>query len=347
MRQGQHRRWFLALLAGGVAGCGRRGSGSTSTARTTPRTTDAAETEPPATQSVFVSNSHATVEFVTVAVEDDEGTRFVESRELVPGERRTFGSASLSTGAYDVVVETGAGSRATYRWRVDDELDGLSVTLADGIDFVRTVRCVGDCALAVDEEGSTPLIGDGTGRWYAPAQVVLTNPARETSAALTVGINGETVVESRYRIPRETQVVVPLTYRTGTYRVAVETPAGRVESDWRVPEEPSRVVDVATLDVGCGPGNTELRFENDDDRPHTVDVAVERDGTRRFRETYTLDPGASRAVVPVSESGRYDVRLRLDGNTEERRVWWACPPHGPATIEVDATGTLTLRQAGL
>lgn len=342
------RRPFLALLAGGVAGCGGRGGGATPTERPTPQPTRSAGTESSATaQSISVGNSHATAEFVTVAVErDGDRTVFVGSRELVPGERRTFGRVPLSSGVYAVVVDTGSGDRATYRWHVDDALDGLSVTLAEGIDFVRSVRCAGGCPLQTDGTGITPLVGDGSGRWYAPARVVLTNPEAETTASLAVELDDETLVDARYRLPRDTQISVPLTYRTGTYRVAVETPGGRVAGEWQVPEEPSRVVDVATLDVGCGPANTELRVENDDDRRHTVDVGVERDGTRRFRATYTLDTGARQAVVPVDESGRYDVRIRLDGEVVTTQAWWACPPHGPATVVIDATGRVTLQQAG-
>jgi hypothetical protein len=295
-----------------------------------------------------VGNTHATTEFVTVVVEAAGETVFVESRELVPGERHTLGDVLSTGGTYDVIVETAAGDRATYRWTVVDGLDGLAVTLADGIDVVRTVRCGPDCALAGGDATDVPLVGDGTGRWYAPARIVLTNPSTETvPASMTVSLYDSTLLDYRYRLPRETQVVVPVTYRSGRYRVRVETAAGRVAGDWLVPEVPTRVVDVSTLSVGCGPANTQLRVENDDNRPHVLDVEVERDGERRFSERYTLAPGDRQTVVPVGESGRYTVRLRLDDRMERTWTWWACPPHGPATLAVDATGTPTFRQAGL
>ena len=299
-------------------------------------------------QSVSVGNTHATTEFVTVVVEAAGETVFVESRELVPGERHTLGDVLSTGGTYDVIVETAAGDRATYRWTVVDGLDGLAVTLADGIDVVRTVRCGPDCALAGGDATDVPLVGDGTGRWYAPARIVLTNPSTETvPASMTVSLYDSTLLDYRYRLPRETKVVVPVTYRSGRYRVRVETAAGRVAGDWLVPEVPTRVVDVSTLSVGCGPANTQLRVENDDNRPHVLDVEVERDGERRFSERYTLAPGDRQTVVPVGESGRYTVRLRLDDRMERTWTWWACPPHGPATLAVDATGTPTFRQAGL
>jgi hypothetical protein len=340
------RRRFVALLTAAAAGCGGSRGESASTPQKGSRATTT-PTEPATRQSVTVGNSHATPEFVTVAVESDGKPLLVESYDVVPGERRTFGEVPAGADAYDVVVETAAGSRSTYRWRPGAELDGLSVTLADGIDFLRTVRCGSDCPLVVT--GTTvdrPLIGDGTGRWYAPGRVVLANPGPATEASLAVWLYGESLVDARYRLPRETEVVVPLTFRSGTYRVAVETAAGRVAGDWRVPEEPTRVVDVATLDVGCGPATTELRLRNADDRPHTVRVAVERDGDLQFEGEYTLASGERRAVVPVDASGRYTVRFSLDGGAERTGAWWACPPYGTATVLVDATGTAALQRSG-
>ena len=349
------RRRLLALLVSGVAGCGGSqddGTDRSTTDRSTPRsvTSDARGTTDPSVspQSVSVGNTHATAEYVTVVVEAAGETVFVESRELVPGERHTIGDILSTGGTYDVIVETASGDRATYRWTVVDGLDGLAVTLAGGIDFVRTVRCGPDCALAGGDATDVPLVGDGTGRWYAPARIVLTNPSTETvPASMIVSLYDSTLLDYRYRLPRETQVVVPVTYRSGRYRVRVETAAGRVASDWLVPEEPSRIVDVSTLSVGCGPANTQLRVENDDNRPHVLNVEVERDGERRFSERYTLAPGDRQTVVPVDESGRYTVRLRLDARAERTWTWWSCPPHGPGTLAVDATGTPTFRQAGL
>jgi hypothetical protein len=51
--------------------------------------------------------------------------------------------------------------------------------------------------------------------------------------------------------------------------------------------------------------------------------------------------------VPVDESGRYEVGMRLDGGSETRATWWSCPPNGPATVVVDATGRVSLQQTGL
>ncbi|WP_152039767.1 hypothetical protein [Salinigranum salinum] len=357
------RRGLLALVATGLAGCGGfagggggegepDGDGNQVARRTTTRRTNAPATPtgpPVSPQSISIGNTHATTEFVTVAVEFAGETVFVESRELVSGERHTLEDVLATGGTYDVVVETADGDRTTYRWDVIAELDGLAVTLADGIDVVRTVRCEPGVDCAVEAGGDrldAPLVGDGTGRWYAPAQVVLTNPGPPTEATLAVSLFGRTLLDVRYRIERETQIVVPLTYRSGTYRVVVETPDGRVDDDWHVPEEPSQVVDVSTLDVGCGPANTAMRVENRDDATHVVDVGVERNGVERFAGRYALDPGERREVVPVSDSGRYVVRLRVDGGAEETRTWWSCPPQGPVTVTVDGTGGVAFGRPG-
>jgi hypothetical protein len=299
-------------------------------------------------QSISVGNPRAEPAFVTVAVEFRGSTAFVESLELVPGERRTVRTPIDRGGRYDVVVETADGDRATYRWEVVEGLDGLAVTLTDGISVLRTVRCGADCAaFESGERLDEPLVGDGSPRWYAPAQVVLRNPGPSTEAGLSVALDGEALVGARYRVAHGARVVVPLTYRSGTYRVAVETRGERVAGAWRVPEEPSRVVDLSTLTVGCGPANSQLRVENGDGETHAVTVTVERDGEVVFGERFVLNPGGGATVVPVDESGRYEVGIRLDGGSETRATWWSCPPNGPATVAVDATGRVALRQTGL
>jgi hypothetical protein len=345
------RRHLLTLLSTAVAGCGGASERDTRETRTTAPpagTTQAPSGQRVRRQSVSVGNARSVPTFVTVAVEYDGATVFVESLDLVPGERRTVRTPVDRAGTYDVVVETADGDRVTDRWAVVAGLDGLAVTLADGVDLLRTVRCTGDCrAFERGERVDEPLVGDGSPRWYAPAQVVLRNPGPATAASLAVTLDGETLVDARYRVARGTQVVVPLTYRSGTYRVAVARAGDRVVGAWRVPEEPSRVVDVSALTVGCGPANSQLRVENADTETHTVAVTVERDGRTVSEEGFTLDPGDSTAVVSVDESGRYTVRMRLGDGESTRGTWWSCPPHGPATVVVDATGRARLRQTGL
>lgn len=349
-----HRRRLLALLATSLAGCGEATESGSTAERSA--TTPARSTSPSPTpsgprvrqQSVSVGNPRSEPQFVTVAVEYRGRTAFVESFELVPGERRTVRTPIDRGGTYDVVVETADGDRATYRWEVVERLDGLAVTLTDEVSVLRTVRCGTDCpAVEGGERLDDPLVGDGSPRWYAPAQVVLRNPGPATDAALSVALDRATLVDARYRVDHEAQVVVPLTYRSGTYRVAVEAGGERVAGAWRVPEVPSHVVDVSTLTVGCGPANSQLRVQNADGETHAVAVTVGRGDTVAFEERFVLEPGDSAAVVPVDESGRYEVGMRLDGGSETRATWWSCPPNGPATVVVDATGRVSLQQTGL
>lgn len=355
------RRHLLSLLAAVVAGCGEASErDATGSDAVTARSTRSAATPTGPTvpaQSISIGNTRADPAFVTVAVEFEGSPVFVESRELVPGERHTMPTSIDRAGEYDVVVETASGDRREGEWRVEAGLDGLAGTLVGGadrdtdadhdIDLVRTVRCRDDCGAVVDGDTlAEPLVGDGSPRWYAPAQVLLRNPGSATAVTLSVELDDETLVDARYRVAREAQVVVPLTYRSGTYEVAVDIGGDRVAGEWRVPEAPTRVVDLTTLAVGCGPANTTLTVQNRDDTTHTLDVSVERDGSVRFAEQYRLDAGASRDVVPVSDSGRYDVRWRVDGGVERSEPWWSCPPHGPGTLLVDGTGTAEFAQEG-
>lgn len=345
------RRRLLALFPILLAGCGEA-SERTSTRTSEPTSGSARPASTPTPtgprvrrQSIAVGNTRPEPQFVTVAVEFEGETVFVESRELVPSERHTMRTPIDRAGTYDVVVETAGGDRTTYAWQVDDGLDGLAVTLTAGIDLIRTVRCDLGCpAVLGGDRLDEPLVGDGSPRWYAPAEVVLRNPGTAVEAVLSVSLDGESLVDARYRVARESRVVVPLTYRSGTYQVAVDVNGERVVSEWRVPEEPTRVVDLTSLAVGCGPTNSELRVENYDDDTHTVDVSVERDGDVRFTEQFRLGPDERRAVVPVRDSGRYEVRWQVDGGVEGTETWWSCPPHGTATLLVDATGTAALSQ---
>lgn len=345
------RRPFLAFLSAVVAGCGERRVGEATRGQRdeTPASTQSTTNTIPegprvAPQSVTLRNTRSDPVFVTVAVERNGESVFVESRQLVPGEQYTAGGVLATAGTYDVVVEAADGTRSGYEWDVVEGLDGLAVTLTDGFDFIRTVRCGPDCApLRAGETLGEPLVGDGSGRWYAPAEVVLANPGAARTVSLTVALYGETLVDARYRIREETRIVVPLSYRSGRYDVSVETDRERVAGEWLVPQEPTRVVDLSMGTMGCGPANTELRVENADDQSHAVRVAVEREGTVRFEDRFELASGEQRAVVPVDASGRYDVRVRVDGGSEQVGEWWACPPTGPARVLVDGTGEATIR----
>jgi hypothetical protein len=77
----------------------------------------------------------------------------------------------------------------------------------------------------------------------------------------------------------------------------------------------------------------------------TVQVASDEEGL--FADRWTLAPEERTSVVPVSSSGRYEVRVQIDGADEFSTVWWSCPPRGPATLVVDATGGGSVSQTTL
>jgi hypothetical protein len=246
--------------------------------------------------------------------------------------------------------------------------------------------------------GDLPLIGDGTGRWYAPASLRLDNPT-ETDREVGVAVDGDDPSEAglldyRYLVPRNTGLTVPLAYRSGRYTVRVTDGDVTRRTRWPVPEVPVRYVTLGPGPpaYGCGPAVTTLRVSNLDGDPHRVTVTVvgtadggagrgdggtdgTGDGTvsptgsdarsptdavgttstapsegpgpdRTTTETFDLAPEADAEFVPFVESGRYEVEAVLDTGRSDRATWWACPPRGPATVVVDATGAVTVRAGG-
>jgi hypothetical protein len=344
--------------AGGLAG--RRGGGS-----------DRAGT---GAQSVTVKNTDPGDAYVTVAVERDGRTVFVESVPLVPGQWRTFPRAVTGEGGYDVVVETADGARTTGEWRVDGRLDGLEVVLDHGIQLWPSVRCEGECPVAaVRSAADLPLVGDGSGHWFSPAAVVLQNEGRARSVALRVRLDAETVLDATYALPAASQARVPVTFRSGRYEVEVASEGVADATAWRVPEQPAQYVrfgaegdtgdrsgdaggtssragapaagETSGVTFGCGPGNTVVRLANSDADAHQLGITVltPDDGTVQFEETFGLAAGTSRVVEAVRESGPY-LLVAATENERVRAPWWACPPHGPVDVEVDATGAIGVRQ---
>jgi hypothetical protein len=369
MRPSPTRRALVGTLAtlgaAGLAGCNALfdGGGESGTesgdggetadgptgetgAQTTGGTPEAAALE----QTVSVGNPNATAGYVTVAVESPGGeTVFVESLELSPGERRPTTARLPGSGTYRVVAEAVDGRRGTFEWVADDRLDGFSLTLvAEGFEFWRTAVCRGACRLASGGDDAPPLIGNGVGRWYAPASLVLQNAESSArTARVDVELDGRTVLAATYETPPRTRVEVPVTYRTGEYRVRVGVGGETLRRPWSVPGQPSLFVDLGERTTGCGLANSELVLLNADDEPHAVSVVVESDDEELFAERWKLDPDERVSVVPVDASGRYGLRVRVDAGDPFYAVWWSCPPRGPATVVVDATGGASVSQSRL
>jgi hypothetical protein len=282
---------------------------------------------------------------------DDAQTVFVDSATIPPGREATFPDVVGTAGDYEVVLETADGERATHDWRVGDTFDGLSVSVGEGVTFRNAVRCGPDCALSLGGEsgdaGDLPLLGDGSGRWYSPATLVVTNPtATDREVGLRLSLREETLFDYRYAVPAISRLTVPASYRSGDYDLRVD-PAGSaaVEEVWPVPEMMERHVTLGeSVALGCGRATAELRFRNGDRDRRAVAVTVRQAGERLYRGTVNLAPDERRTLSPVPGSGRYEVSLRSDSGARTTETWWACPPHGPAAVRIDSAGQLFFRQ---
>jgi hypothetical protein len=285
------------------------------------------------------------------AAPDDARTVFVDSATIPAGREATFPDVLGTGGDYEVVLETAAGERATHDWRVTETFDGLAVGVGESVTFRNAARCGPDCPLALGgesgEAGALPLLGDGSGQWYSPATLVVTNPtATDREVGLRLSLRDETLLDYRYAVPATSELTIPASYRSGRYDLRV-TPAGSdtVEDVWRVPEMMERHVTLGeSVALGCGRATAELRFRNGDRARRAVAVTIRRDDERLYRGTVTLDPGERRTLAPVAGSGRYEVSLRSDGGAQTTETWWACPPHGPAAVRIDSAGHLFFRQ---
>lgn len=346
------RRRLLASLSAtaglsGLAGCGGLSFGSSDPTTSTPTATPTPEPVPEDAQWLSVKNTRATSTYVTVVVEGSDS--FFDSADLFSGEQVRFAAAAVPGEQYEVIVETADGERTTYDWETVAGLDGLAVYLTDdGVDFWRSVRCRPGCAVSSRAEADDlPLIGDGTGRWYAPASLVLQNPtASERLAETAVSLRGSTVLDAAYRLPARTELWVPISYRTGTYTVAVDSEELSMENEWPVPEVPQRHVSLGeSFTVGCGPATPQLAVSNNDSVEQQLTVSLHHDDEMQFFRRLTLDPSETVEFTPVMDSGPYEVRVEHDGETFAT-TWWACPPREVATLFVDAAGGVSLQQGG-
>ncbi|SEL83564.1 hypothetical protein [Haloferax larsenii] len=350
------RRTLLSLVAGGVAGLAGCSTPDnevgTGTATATPeeRSPQATATAAAARlgQRLTVWNPTPDPVFATVVGMRGGRDVFFRNVDLLPGER-TSSRIEVPRADLAVVVETDTGIREETTWRVTEPLDGLEVVLnRSNAVFWRASTCSGDgeCGLATGgDEADLPLVGDGLSRWYAPAALVVENPEEETEASIRVDLRDATLIDRRFRLPAGTRLSIPVTYRTGDYQVSVETADRDIDVTWQVPNEPAKYVDVTSGTTGCGPANTTLTVANRDDVAHRLSLRIET-VSGVFDRDIDLAAGAVRTLVPVVESGPHRVDASLETGTSVSGTWWSCPPRGPATLAVDATGSLSLTAAG-
>ncbi|AFK19931.1 hypothetical protein E6P09_00470 [Haloferax mediterranei ATCC 33500] len=364
------RRTLLSLVAAGVTGGAGCGTPEVETVTPTPE----AETQPPTAtrtrtpesrveRTLTIWNPTPMPVFTTVVGTRNDRDVFFENRDLLAGER-TMATVAVPLGDTEVLVETDTGVRARSTWTVETHFDGFAVVLGlETTAFWHTVSCDprGECALGassnsdIESAVELPLVGDGLSRWYAPAGVVVENSGPKTTARLRIDFRDTVLVDRRYRLPARTQLTVPVTYRTGTYRVVVETDERTVDTTWSVPDEPTKYIDSTSGKTGCGPANTTLMVDNRDDEPHRLRLRVNSKGNvfdrvdstgEVFDRVLDLGPDETRELVPVATSGSYHVTATLETGAEVSGTWWSCPPRGPASVVVDATGSPSLTAAG-
>ncbi|WP_396611676.1 hypothetical protein ACH9L7_15990 [Haloferax sp. S1W] len=348
------RRTLLSLVAGGitvVAGCSMPGSQAETGTPTPEAGPEAPTTAPPKErlgQRLTVWNPTPTPVFATVVGMRATTDVFFRNLDLLPGER-TSSRIDVPLADLSVLVETDTGIREEATWRVAESLDGIEVVVnRSGAEFWRAVTCSGDgaCGLAEDgEDVDLPLVGDGLSRWYAPAALIVENPGPRTDVRVRVDLRDATLIDRRFRLPAGTRLSIPVTYRTGNYQVRIETGERAIDVLWRVPDEPAKYVDATSGVSGCGPANTTLTVANRDDTAHRLSLHIETE-SGVFDRVIDLTAGEVRDLVPVVESGPHRVHASVETGASVSGTWWSCPPRGPATLAVDATGNLSLTAAG-
>ncbi|KTG09122.1 hypothetical protein AUR64_15100 [Haloprofundus marisrubri] len=362
------RRTVLAAVVAGLgttAGCGgrlfdeeRTDSSTTTSPEATAEpsdssdssasTTSASAADPRSNQRIAVRNLRREATYVTLVVERaaDGETMFAESRTFPTGQERRFPEIPLAEGEYRVIVETDTGERATFEWTVAEELEGLAIDVDESeTTFRRFVRCRPDCSLSLGGETSEslPLSGSGLSLWYQPAVVVLDNPtAEERRARLRVSLSDRPLFDFQYRVPAQSRLTVPTTYRRGTYSIVVDEEREngddqRTETEWRVPEEFEKQVDLGpTHRVSCGKANPVLWLTNRSDERRAVRIHVtDERGETVFDERRSVAADERRAIRPVSDAGQYELTVETESGETASTTWWACPPHSLITVLVD------------
>jgi transcriptional antiterminator Rof (Rho-off) len=379
------RRALLAALTA-VSGCsGLTGVDETQTPESdaTPASTatssdlpyrgdgSAREIEP---RGFHVRNRTDRERYVTVVVEHDGETLFVESDEI-PADSDTgakpYENLVAAAGIYRVIVETGDGGRAVHDWVVTPESRNLTVVLDDG--FVWTSQRLvcdplcGPVSLRGEAIGSLPqqvseTDADGRRQFrQVVSNVILTNSGTEARVVrVAAEVDGETLVDYRYDVRPGLDVIVPIMNATGVVDLTLEAHGTAAQYEWHVPDE--RFV---FSDVADGPGANcrlppQYRDETDQegvvldrvfnlaDEPHTVSVSARTEAEHREDAQYDLEAESDRTVGDqwrVTEP----LTLELELETGERlsATWNVCPSRSRTySVGVDPDGTLALLRWG-
>ncbi|SFR51607.1 hypothetical protein [Halogeometricum limi] len=271
-------------------------------------------------RGVVVRNVGVESRFATVVVARGDETVFVESADYAPqgtGRTRRYPELVARRGTYEVYVETGDGATGRGVLRVDDVHDDAVVELGPAVRVRQTVRCAPDCG-AISRGGDAKPFGNP--RWpevdaWAGYTVTVANAGENTHDVRVVfDVDGETVLDYRYRPPRGTVLGFPTVPPLRRLRVTVEANGdrwrGRLDEDRSVALPLAVDGDGVRVDAWPDAG-ADLRVRNERG-PRTVTVTLTRSGNRVAEWSGELDENGTATVDDfVPGPGLYRVVMTL------------------------------------
>ncbi|WP_224268115.1 hypothetical protein [Haloprofundus salinisoli] len=373
------RRRLLGVLAAGsvgVPGCGERAHRSDDTPARQPAHTAGSYrgggpmlAEP---HGVRIRNAGVDERYVTVAIDAIERTRsasgsigeatevFSTSETLTRAESVVYSGLVGSAGTYRFFVETADGVRTVYDWVVEGARSNLDVALDEsGIRFTPVVTCAQACppvSLLPRPEGAPGTESDGddpesdttsTAFGPDPSFRLENRSVGWRTVHLAFASSVETSV-SRYRVPPDARLVLPVGRRERTLSVRVDSETATARARWPtvVPHLPA-VVDEEAVTFGCGSDSSRCHLVNDDDEVHDLRVRIEplADRTRAAERRYRLEPGETATDAELfARLGPFSLVVETDHGSRERYGWLTCPAVGPWYVVVDADGRVSVSQ---
>lgn len=355
------RRHALLALCSLVtlSGCGSQSEGASATtpvpSSTARRSADEGGTPSGRGESITVVNDSEESRYVTLAVEREGETLFVESQTVHGGTSVRFDGVVPATGTSRIVVDTAAGVSGQFDWQPTASVDTLRVELGDEITFSAVVRCEPDCEGVSLGGTSTGYPEDGFDpRGRRVASTLRLRSTATTPQVVRVRVADGDVLDYRYRMPTSTTLRVPVPQRSGETAVVVSRlddaggVRGRRRHQWAMERSPTLDIGVGTtIGFSCGARSRDLRLQNDDDVAHTLSVEVRTpDGKVRFTERFEVGPGESVDVADVVETAG-DYRLTAEtASSSSTTDWSTCPSSGPLSVRIRADGRVVVGGSG-
>ncbi|SEO24771.1 hypothetical protein SAMN04487948_101321 [Halogranum amylolyticum] len=296
---------------------------------------DARTVEP---QGFFLQNQSDRERYVTVVVEHDGETLFVESETIPPRKsesngRREYANLIAAAGIYRVVVETGDGGRTVHDWVVGRDVGGLFVVVEDDYVWSRQqIGCDPTCgpiSLGGEAVETLPYVpesdeGERTPD-YGTSNLVFANTGETPTEVHAIAeFDGQTLLDYRYDVRPGLQVAVPLVNGSGVVDLTLEADGTSEQYEWHVPEEQFVFSDLAEgVGVDCRlprqyRSETDQRgvslrnARNRSTESRTLTVTARADGERTADEEFELAPETRTPLgVRLQADDRLDLTLEL------------------------------------